>query len=278
MITLPYLLTLAKLLPASHTMTKFASVTSQRAELLALYREGVIDAGVLRESLASLARETADPPAAPAAPQVAVAPARSATQKTNARKRASRERKKALAEQVLQEAELPELTERVLPAPSRRGAKRAHLASEPEPEPEPEPEREPDVAKTLKWIVVRTYEDVAGQTRIRDSTMDVPYDHPSAQDPRVLIDLAEPLTVARLTEDRRELGGMKGKLGMTFQVTKIQIDAGGTQSTTTENVSRWCKMTALPVAMTDEELTRFVSVNCAKILEEVEKYLQNGSG
>ena len=233
-----------------------------------MLEKGHISVDQYIQGLAALTPQEETPAAKPAA--------LSKSAKTNARKRASRKRKALLLCPTEQPPAAPELLERVLPARDRRGAKRVHLRPKPDPEPEPEPEPEPDVA--LKWIVVRTYEAVAGQTRIRDSTMDVPMDHPSAQDPRVLIDLAEPLTVARLTKDRRVLGGMKGKLGMTFQVTKTQIDAGGTQSTTTDEVSRWGKMTALSAATTEEELAEFVAVNCAKILEEIEKYLQNGSG
>ena len=65
----------------------------------------------------------------------AAKPAKSATQKTNARKRASRKRKALLSRPTEQPPAAPELPERVLEAPPRRGAKRVRVAPEPEPEP-----------------------------------------------------------------------------------------------------------------------------------------------
>jgi len=97
-------------------MPKYASVTAQRAELLALYREGAIDSAILRESLASLARETAPEVLvqAPPAPTVVVVKQASKSAKKNAKKR----KKKLAAQAQTREVAAPE------------------LAVEPEPEPE----------------------------------------------------------------------------------------------------------------------------------------------
>ena len=87
-------------------MPKYASVTAQRAELLALYREGVIDAGVLQESLASLARETADPPAAPAPTPVLSKSAKKRAKKKKKAAQASTRAEQAQPEQTLSDEEV----------------------------------------------------------------------------------------------------------------------------------------------------------------------------
>ena len=100
--------------------TKFASVTEQRAELLTLYREGIIDSSLLRESLASLVRETVEPPpavpVAPPPPPAAPEAPKSRGSKKNAKKRARAKKKTAAQapepkeepeERVLQAAQIP---------------------------------------------------------------------------------------------------------------------------------------------------------------------------
>ena len=76
-------------------MPKFASVTAQRAKLLQLHEDGIIDSAILRESLASLARETADPPAAPApAPALSKSAKKRARRKKKATTKTSKSKKK----------------------------------------------------------------------------------------------------------------------------------------------------------------------------------------
>jgi hypothetical protein len=101
-----------------------------------------------------------------------------------------------------------------------------------------------------------------------------------------MVELVQPLTVARLTEDRNELGGMKAHLGIYFQITKeiqtpIVNDDGSTgfeKSFETQVITRWGPMTALPANASDEELTDYVATSCALIIEEAEKFTLRGSG
>ena len=106
----PLIITSPDLLPGIHMPKKFASVTEQRAELLSLYREGIIDSSLLRDSLASLVRETAEqaPAREAAAPPPPPAATKSASSRRNAKKRARAKKKTA--------AQAPEPKERVLAA------------------------------------------------------------------------------------------------------------------------------------------------------------------
>ena len=129
----------------------------------------------------------------------------------------------------------------------------------------------------LHWRVLRTYRN-AQQMRLRDSRMDVPEGHPSAADPRAIAELVEPLTVQRLTEDARELGGMKAHLGMTIQITKETHNGDGSTSYETQEISRWGSMRTLLVGTSDDVLAGFISESLTEVIEAVEKFVQGGSG
>ena len=119
---------------------------------------------------------------------------------------------------------------------------------------------------------------------MRDSVLNVPEAHPTAPDPLAFFREITEITVERLTQDLVELGPLKTHLVSSFEVVKDvnvpgmdgagEIDYDEIQGKTDE-----AHMRGFAQALTDREaIEEFVASTFVKMVEDLERYTQNGSG
>ena len=238
---------------------------STAAQLLKLYADGVIDVESLNVALKSL------PSAAAAeAKRVAIATPEDLRRiKTALRKTKARPPRPTAAQIQFLRTELLEEIQRRAPAPALNENALA-------------PQEPPQFGWRVLWT--GREDRPVTEIRMRDSVLDVPEAHPTAPDPLAFFREITEMTVERLTQDLAELGPLKTQLVSSFMVVKdVNVpgmdDAGKIDYDQLEAQDVEAHMRGFAQPLTDREaIEEFVASTFEKMLEDLERYTQNGSG
>ena len=120
--------------------------------------------------------------------------------------------------------------------------------------------------------------------RMRDCILDVPETHPTAPDPVAFFREITPMTVDRLVRDLGDLGPIKTHLVSSFEVMREahvpqMDDEGKIDYDQLDDVSDEAHFRSYAQPITDRaSAEEFVASTFAKMLEDLERYTQNGSG
>ena len=244
---------------------------STAAQLLKLYSDGVIDAEALNVALkslpATLTRPSAQPaPTTPPTPALAV-PAATTRQPGRS---------------AIKPADLAEAKEALRPT-STKAQRPTDAQMRKALQKERELRSQRRERARFGWRVRWTGRERA-DVRMRDCFLDVPETHPTAPDPVAFFREITPMTVDRLVRDLADLGPIKTHLVSSFEVVReVHVpqmdDEGKIDYDQLADVSDEAHFRSYAQPITDRaSAEEFVASTFEKMLEDLERYTQNGSG